>query len=115
MFDLDGPNLDDPETAASPNTESTSEVHSEFDIDSIREDPTAELLRQHYKFGHIPFRRLQHMAHNGVLSQSASLNAPYQSAQLASTEKHTNVPSKIATSDPSIQRRKCVHLAIAYL
>ena len=38
-----------------------------FELDSQRRDPSAELLRFHYKFGHIPFRRLQAMASNGAL------------------------------------------------
>ena len=42
--------------------EDDEDVTVEFDMDSIRLDPTAELLRMHYKYGHISFRRLQQMA-----------------------------------------------------
>jgi hypothetical protein len=36
-------------------------------LDKRREEPTAELLRMHYKFGHINFSRLRAMARNGAL------------------------------------------------
>ena len=38
--------------------EDDEDITVEFDMDSIRLDPTAELLRMHYKYGHISFRRL---------------------------------------------------------
>jgi hypothetical protein len=36
-------------------------------LDKQKRDPTAELLRLHYQFGHVSFSRLQSMARNGVL------------------------------------------------
>ena len=52
-------------------------------LDSVLEDPTAELLRQHYKFGHVSFRRLQEMAKQGILPKRlASCPIPVCSACL---------------------------------
>jgi hypothetical protein len=36
-------------------------------LDKQRREPTAELLRMHYKFGHVSFSRLRAMARNGCL------------------------------------------------
>jgi hypothetical protein len=36
-------------------------------LDTRREEPTAELLRMHYKFGHVNFSRLRAIARNGAL------------------------------------------------
>jgi len=36
-------------------------------LDGQREDPSAELLKYHYKFGHIGFRRLKEMASQGII------------------------------------------------
>lgn len=42
----------------------------ELSYDTKREEHTAELLRYHQKFGHIPFRRLQAMARTGLLPKA---------------------------------------------
>ncbi len=38
-----------------------------YSLDKQREDPSAELLRFHYKFGHVGFKRLQAMAKKGII------------------------------------------------
>ena len=40
---------------------------TEWILDTQREDPSAELLRHHYKFGHASFKRLKAMAAKGIL------------------------------------------------
>ena len=40
---------------------------TEWILDTQREDPSAELLRYHYKFGHPGFRRLKAMARKGTI------------------------------------------------
>jgi hypothetical protein len=39
-------------------------------LDKQRREPSAEMLRMHYKFGHVNFSRLRAMARNGLLPKS---------------------------------------------
>ena len=45
---------------------------TEASLDSAREEPTAELLRYHQKFGHPPMRRLRAMARQGTIPRRLS-------------------------------------------
>ncbi len=47
--------------------DSNDEEHSEGTMDKPKENPSAELLRYHYKYNHISFRRLQEMAKAGII------------------------------------------------
>ena len=55
-FDLDGTSADQKPPLVTIAT-----------CDQPREDPTAELLRYHQKFGHVPMSRLQAMAEQGTI------------------------------------------------
>jgi hypothetical protein len=44
-----------------------SNLITEASLDSTREDPTAELLRYHQKFGHNPMKSLYAMARQGTI------------------------------------------------
>ena len=49
--------------------------------DLIKDNPTAELLRLHYSFGHTPFAKMQEMAKRGALPKRlARCNVPVCSA-----------------------------------
>ena len=62
----DDPTTDEPNEQGDHNT-LTQPPTSEVTIDHPRQDDSAELLRYHYKFGHIPFKRLQEMAKQGTI------------------------------------------------
>jgi hypothetical protein len=47
--------------------EDQSETTTEMTMESPKKDDAAELLQYHFKYGHIPFRRLQEMAQQGSI------------------------------------------------
>jgi hypothetical protein len=49
------------------NGEDQSATTTELTLESPKKEDSAELLRYHFKYGHVPFRRLQEMAQQGTI------------------------------------------------
>ncbi len=82
--------------------------HSEGSMARAKESPSAELLRYHYKYNHISFRRLQEMAKTGLLPARLS-DCPIPHCAACSYGKATRVPkrTKVArTVKPTKRVRK---------
>jgi hypothetical protein len=81
------PQMDALEQVATPSSANLNDTNSadtcndsritRASLDKQRREPTAELLRVHYKFGHVNFSRLRAMARNGVLPKISQI-VPYQ-------------------------------------
>ena len=71
--------------------------------DQIPDNPTAQLLRLHYSFGHSPFSKLQQMARRGILPKGlAKCNVPICSAcQYAKATKRKWRPRTAKSYSPS--------------
>ncbi len=83
------------------------EDHSEGSMATVKESPSAELLRYHYKYNHVSFKRLQEMAKLGILPRRLS-DCPIPHCAACSYGKATKVPkrSKVART---IQPTKKIH------
>jgi len=66
LTDSEGENSDSEGEEVNPDGENAAE-QTEWTLDNQREDPSAELLRCHCKFGHPGFRRLKAMAQKGTI------------------------------------------------
>jgi len=66
LTDSEGENSDSEGEEVNPDGEKAAE-QTESTLDTQREDPSAELLRYHYKFSHPGFRRLKAMARKGTI------------------------------------------------